>query len=88
MYTIIFCWVKECLPNFNVWKEPSCIILGCVLSIIYLFNRIPSCLLGGKTLYEMLGDKGPYNEPKVFGCLYFVYNQGDKFAQGVGSACL
>ncbi|XP_074345088.1 uncharacterized protein LOC141684147 [Apium graveolens] len=55
----------------------------CVLTAVYLFNRLPTPVLGNKTPYEVLFEKLPeYDHIKAYGCLAFAANpsqHGDKF---------
>lgn len=47
-----------------------------MLGAVYLINRTPSRLLHSKTPYECLfGVPHYFDEIKVFGSLYFAYNQ-------------
>lgn len=55
----------------------------CVLTSVYLINRLPSSILKGKRPYECLYNAPPsLDHLKVFGCLVFAteVRQVDKFA--------
>ena len=55
----------------------------CVLTATYLINRLPTKLLQGKSLYELLYQRKPfYSHLKNFGCLCFpttLKTHKDKF---------
>ncbi|GKA51863.1 ribonuclease H-like domain-containing protein, partial [Tanacetum coccineum] len=60
----------------NMWTE-------CVLTSVYLINRLPSFVLSGKSPYEMIFKTEPkLSQLKTFGCLCFstVLNNSDKFS--------
>lgn len=45
----------------------------CIVHAVYLINMLPSKVINGKTLYEMLFQKiHEYNHLRVFGCLCFA----------------
>lgn len=58
---------------------------ACVMTSVYIINRLPTPVLNNKTPYEMLYEEPPsYEEMKVFGCLSFASNPAvstDKFSQ-------
>lgn len=61
------------------------VFLGeCVLAVVYFINRTPLGLLNGLTPYEVSTGRAPsFDEMRLFGCLYFAYNQrsrGNKVA--------
>ncbi|KAJ0808240.1 putative RNA-directed DNA polymerase [Helianthus annuus] len=55
----------------------------CVLTAVYLINRLPTLVLDGKSPYEcMFGFKPSLEHLRNFGCLCFstILNESDKFA--------
>ncbi|MFS7939141.1 putative RNA-directed DNA polymerase [Helianthus anomalus] len=55
----------------------------CVLTAVYIINRLPSSVLSGKSPYElMFGFKPSLSYFRNFGCLCFstILNESDKFA--------
>lgn len=63
----------------------------CVMTAVFLINRLPSPILANKTPYELLTSKSPdYSQLKVFGCLCYVFTspkQHHKF-QPRAKACI
>ncbi|GJU86702.1 putative RNA-directed DNA polymerase [Tanacetum coccineum] len=60
----------------NMWTE-------CVLTSVYLINRLPSSVLSQKSPYELIYKVKPkLSQLKTFGCLCFstVLNNSDKFS--------
>ncbi|GJZ86344.1 retrovirus-related pol polyprotein from transposon TNT 1-94 [Tanacetum coccineum] len=54
----------------------------CILTVTHLINKLPSSVLNGKFLYEMIYKKSPtLSHLRVFGCLCFaaIVNNNDKF---------
>lgn len=61
---------------------PSRFLGTCVLTSVYLINRLPTVLLNGKSPYEMMYHRVPnFDHLRVYGCLCFatVLPKGDKF---------
>ncbi|KAJ0536451.1 putative RNA-directed DNA polymerase [Helianthus annuus] len=55
----------------------------CILTVVYLINRLPTSVLGGKCPYEIVyGFKPSLSHLRNFGCLCFstILNETDKFA--------
>lgn len=63
----------------------------CVMTAVYLINRMPTPVLGNKTPYEILFNKPvDYKGLRTFGCLAFAanpLNTGDKFSPK-GISCM
>lgn len=63
---------------------PLCYWGDCVLTAVYIINRLPSAALNFEVPYERLtGEQVDYDSLKVFGCMAMAYNAargGDKFA--------
>ncbi|GJT30079.1 putative RNA-directed DNA polymerase [Tanacetum coccineum] len=58
----------------NFWSD-------CILTAVYLINRLPSFVLSGRPSYELLHNKKPnLSHLKCFGCLCFstILNNSDK----------
>ncbi|KAJ9540324.1 hypothetical protein OSB04_026830 [Centaurea solstitialis] len=55
----------------------------CILTAMYIINRLPTKVLKNKTPYEILFNKRPsYDHLRIFGCLVYVKDNkkgGDKF---------
>ncbi|XP_019237242.1 PREDICTED: uncharacterized protein LOC109217444 [Nicotiana attenuata] len=63
----------------------------CVKTAIYLINRLPSSILGGKTPYELLYHKNAnISHLRTIGCLCYATNlvKTDKFAERAKAAIL
>ncbi|GJY24736.1 ribonuclease H-like domain-containing protein [Tanacetum coccineum] len=59
-----------------MWNE-------CVLTVVYLINKLPSSVLNGKSPFEMIyGTKPKLSHIRSFGCLCYltVLNNSDKFS--------
>ncbi|CAH9110065.1 unnamed protein product [Cuscuta epithymum] len=62
----------------------------CILTAVYIINRLPSQVILNKSPYEMLFGKEPnYEHLRVFGCLIYAHNNKhkDKFSER-GSPCI
>ncbi|CAH9113207.1 unnamed protein product, partial [Cuscuta epithymum] len=62
----------------------------CILTAVYIINRLPSPVILNKSPYEMLFGKEPnYKHLRVFGCLVYAHNnkRKDKFSER-GSPCV
>ncbi|CAH9124860.1 unnamed protein product, partial [Cuscuta epithymum] len=62
----------------------------CILTAVYIINRLPSPIISNKSPYEMLFGKEPnYEHLRVFGCLVYAHNnkRKDKFSER-GSPCV
>ncbi len=56
----------------------------CVLTAVYIINRLPSKVIGNKTPYEILLQRRPsYSHLKILGCLAYVHEKSreDKFSE-------
>ncbi|CAH9138265.1 unnamed protein product [Cuscuta epithymum] len=62
----------------------------CILTAVYIINRLPSPVILNKSPYEILFGKEPYYEHlRVFGCLVYAHDnkRKDKFGER-GSPCV
>ncbi|CAH9141419.1 unnamed protein product [Cuscuta epithymum] len=62
----------------------------CILTAVYIINRLPSPIISNKSPFEMLFGKVPsYDHLRVFGCLVYAHDnkRKDKFAER-GSPCI
>lgn len=62
----------------------------CVLTAVYIINRLPTRVTGHKTPYELLlGKKPKYDHMRVFGCKAYMHNKRrqDKFDER-GKPCI
>ncbi|CAH9129521.1 unnamed protein product [Cuscuta epithymum] len=62
----------------------------CILTAVYIINRLPSPIISNKSPFEMLFGKVPsYDHLRVFGCLVYAHDnkRKDKFSER-GSPCI
>ncbi|CAH9133803.1 unnamed protein product, partial [Cuscuta epithymum] len=62
----------------------------CILTAVYIINRLPSPIISNKSPFEMLFGKVPsYDHLRVFGCLVYAHDnkRKDKFGER-GSPCV
>ena len=64
------------------WAEP-------LAYAYYLFNRLPSSVIGDKTLLEVWSEKiaQDYDSLRVFGCLAYYHVKKDKLDQERRKVC-